>query len=94
MDSGHYICYVRKQTLWYKCDDSILTKVTEEEVLGSLAYMLFYIRRVLVTSNTLYTGEEDLGDYTYYPESPDIDLTNDSDEDQPLRIAPTNNKKN
>lgn len=45
--SGHYYAYRRVGTLWYKCDDSIVTPVSEEIVFGTEAkkqvYLLLYI---------------------------------------------------
>jgi len=41
--SGHYISYVRSdQDEWFKCNDSIVTKVSSETVLEAQAYILFY----------------------------------------------------
>jgi ubiquitin carboxyl-terminal hydrolase 36/42 len=40
--AGHYVCYVRRGTQWYKCDDATVTAVTETQVLSQTAYMLFY----------------------------------------------------
>eukprot|EP01048_Picozoa_sp_COSAG05_P021663 COSAG05_NODE_4063_length_1691_cov_1.011307_1_plen_274_part_00 len=58
LDRGHYIAYVRCMAaaeaggglgeaagdIWFKCDDSTVTKVSEQEVLNSEAYLLFYVR--------------------------------------------------
>lgn len=45
MASGHYIAYLRAGQLWFKCDDKVITGVTEKEVRGSQGYLLFYNRR-------------------------------------------------
>lgn len=37
MDTGHYICYVRQKRQWYKCDDTMVTRASPEEVLSSNA---------------------------------------------------------
>ncbi|SPQ93520.1 unnamed protein product (mitochondrion) [Plasmodiophora brassicae] len=42
VDSGHYISYVRREHSWFKCDDAVVTRRSEREVLSSPAYMLFY----------------------------------------------------
>ena len=41
---GHYIAYVRLAQQWYRMSDSVVTAVTEEEVLHKQAFMLFYER--------------------------------------------------
>lgn len=43
MDSGHYISYSRVYDEWFMFDDSKVVLVEENEVLGSEAYMLFYV---------------------------------------------------
>jgi len=42
--SGHYISYVRnvQKNEWWKMDDSRVTRVAKDEVVGAEAYMLFY----------------------------------------------------
>lgn len=40
--AGHYVCYVRRGSQWYKCDDASVSPVTETQALGQNAYMLFY----------------------------------------------------
>mmetsp|Transcript_33461 Transcript_33461/g.54364 ORF Transcript_33461/g.54364 Transcript_33461/m.54364 type:complete len:134 (+) Transcript_33461:493-894(+) len=47
LENGHYICYIRKKSQWYKCDDSIVMMTTKHEVLESEAYLLFYARRTI-----------------------------------------------
>ncbi len=39
---GHYIAYVRLGEVWYRMSDSRVTEVSEAEVLGVRAFMLFY----------------------------------------------------
>lgn len=42
-DSGHYYAYVKSPAgKWYLADDDLITPVSEDEVLGQDAYMLFY----------------------------------------------------
>lgn len=44
--SGHYVCYVKAPNgMWHLCDDSRVAQVSERQVLGQQAYILFYIRR-------------------------------------------------
>ncbi|GAB5372492.1 hypothetical protein AAMO2058_001670400 [Amorphochlora amoebiformis] len=47
LDNGHYICYIRRKNQWYKCDDNIVTRVTQDEVKSCEAYILFYVCRVI-----------------------------------------------
>ncbi|KAM0716984.1 hypothetical protein Q7P37_006836 [Cladosporium fusiforme] len=42
IDSGHYISYARQGDEWYMFNDSVVSVVSEREVLGAEAYMLFY----------------------------------------------------
>jgi len=51
LENGHYFCYVRRKNQWYKCDDSIITKVTRNQVASAQAYLLFYIRRTINEHN-------------------------------------------
>ncbi|KAL6506946.1 hypothetical protein OROHE_022383 [Orobanche hederae] len=46
---GHFYTYARVyHNIWYKFDDENVTQVTEEEVMGSNAYILFYERKPCV----------------------------------------------
>jgi hypothetical protein len=40
--SGHYLAYVKKDGEWFRCNDSIITKVDEETVLNQQAYIMMY----------------------------------------------------
>jgi hypothetical protein len=40
--SGHYLAFVKKNGEWYRCNDSIVTKVDEALVLNQQAYILMY----------------------------------------------------
>ncbi|KAF3490580.1 ubiquitin carboxyl-terminal hydrolase [Arthroderma uncinatum] len=42
IDSGHYLSYCRHGEQWFKFNDDRVTVVTEAEVLGADAYLLFY----------------------------------------------------
>ncbi|GAB1739930.1 hypothetical protein NU219Hw_g4861t1 [Hortaea werneckii] len=45
IDNGHYISFSRQGGEWFRFDDSMVVQVSESEVLGAEAYMLFYIAR-------------------------------------------------
>lgn len=47
LDSGHYVTFLRLNGLWYKCDDAWITRVSEEFVRASQAYMLYYVQKTL-----------------------------------------------
>lgn len=42
IDSGHYLCYVRKRDYWFKFDDAWVISASASEVLKTNAYILFY----------------------------------------------------
>ena len=42
IESGHYVCYVRKRDMWFKCDDAWIISSTQAEVFRCHAYLLFY----------------------------------------------------
>jgi ubiquitin carboxyl-terminal hydrolase 22/27/51 len=44
IDNGHYVCFVRKDRSWFRCDDTAVTPVALETVLQHQGYLLFYIR--------------------------------------------------
>lgn len=43
IDSGHYVSYSREGNDWFLFDDSKVVLVSEAEVLGAEAYLLFYM---------------------------------------------------
>ncbi|KAI5066740.1 hypothetical protein GOP47_0017268 [Adiantum capillus-veneris] len=45
LDSGHYITYLQLGGLWYRCDDSWVSKASEDVVRACQAYMLFYVQK-------------------------------------------------
>lgn len=47
MDSGHYLCYCKRDGEWFKFDDSKVTVASEATVLNADAYLLFYVIRNL-----------------------------------------------
>ena len=53
---GHYTAFVRSndsQNMWMKCNDSTLNYCTEKEVITNDAYLLFYKRAVMTSSNII-----------------------------------------
>lgn len=45
IDTGHYRAYCRQKNDWFCCDDDVLTRVDQQQVLKVSAYMCFYIRQ-------------------------------------------------
>lgn len=47
IDSGHYTTNVRRQGIWYKCDDKEVSPIgnVEQTIRSGEAYLLFYARR-------------------------------------------------
>jgi ubiquitin carboxyl-terminal hydrolase 22/27/51 len=43
IDSGHYVSYSREGDQWFMFDDSKVILVSEADVLGAEAYLLFYM---------------------------------------------------
>ena len=35
INSGHYICFIRRNNTWYKCDDGAVTPASRDDVLRS-----------------------------------------------------------
>ena len=42
LQSGHYICCIRKENNWYYCDDNKIYPTSADYVQKLNAYMLFY----------------------------------------------------
>ena len=54
INSGHYVCAIRKENKWILCDDNIISEIDINRVMSSNAYILFYI------------SEDSINDYSYY----------------------------
>lgn len=53
---GHYAAFVKSEStkdVWVKCNDSKLECYSDKEVVTNDAYMLFYRRRVMTSSNVI-----------------------------------------
>lgn len=49
MGGGHYTAYCRKQgSEWYEFDDSSVSSVAEDRLVGAASYVLFYRRKEVV----------------------------------------------
>jgi hypothetical protein len=53
-NSGHYICYVKNNGRWFKCNDSSVTPVSEREALSQTreTYFLTYAKKSVVSQTT------------------------------------------
>jgi ubiquitin C-terminal hydrolase len=45
LQSGHYVANVKVEDNWYHCNDAHVSYISEQDVLKSEAYLLFYARR-------------------------------------------------
>lgn len=46
LHSGHYVCYVKAGNgTWYLCDDHRVAQISQRQVEGQQAYILFYVKR-------------------------------------------------
>ena len=57
ISTGHYTVYIKNSGHWYKCDDSVVSLVNQDEVLNSNAYLLFTFYRFNIN---LHEKERDL----------------------------------
>ena len=46
LSSGHYVCYIKRNGLWYCADDAHIKECTTFEATIQQAYLLFYERDV------------------------------------------------
>jgi ubiquitin carboxyl-terminal hydrolase 22/27/51 len=48
IDNGHFVCFVRHESRWFKCDDATITPTQPLQIARSKgSYLLFYMRRSL-----------------------------------------------
>ena len=43
LESGHYICYAKVNSIWFKFDDAFVIKSSWNEVSATSAYLSFYL---------------------------------------------------
>jgi ubiquitin carboxyl-terminal hydrolase 22/27/51 len=53
IDNGHFVCFVRHESRWFKCDDATITPTQPHHIARSKgSYLLFYMRRSLTYEAT------------------------------------------
>ena len=55
INSGHYVCAVRKENKWILCDDSRVYEIDQKRVLSSNAYILFYISNESIDNSSYFS---------------------------------------
>lgn len=45
LQQGHYKAFVKEAQQWFTCNDTWITRETQEDILRSQGYLLFYIKR-------------------------------------------------
>jgi len=56
INSGHYTCTIKHKDKWITCDDRRVYEIEQERVMSSNAYILFYISKESITSNSYYNS--------------------------------------
>ena len=54
INSGHYICTIKRENKWIMCDDRRVEEVDEGKIMNSNAYILFYISKESINNNSYY----------------------------------------
>ena len=54
INSGHYVCAVRKYNKWILCDDNRVYEIEQKRVLSSNAYILFYISKESINNSSYF----------------------------------------
>ena len=54
LNTGHYVCVIKKDNKWMMCDDRRVYEIEEEKVMNSNAYILFYISQDSINTNSYY----------------------------------------
>ena len=56
INSGHYTCTIKHNDKWITCDDRRVYEIEQERVMSSNAYILFYISKESINSNSYYNS--------------------------------------
>jgi len=56
INSGHYTCTIKQNDKWITCDDRRIYEIEQERVMSSNAYILFYISKESINSNSYYNS--------------------------------------
>ena len=56
INSGHYTCTIKHNDKWITCDDRKVYEIEQERVMSSNAYILFYISKESINSNSYYNS--------------------------------------
>ena len=56
INSGHYTCFIKYKDKWIACDDRRVFEIDQERVMNSNAYILFYISKESINSNSYYNS--------------------------------------
>ena len=54
INSGHYVCSLKHNNQWILCDDRRVYEISEDKVVNSNAYILFYISQESINKSTYY----------------------------------------
>lgn len=49
VNTGHYVAIIKKNGIWFRFDDSVISQVSVDEVRATSAYMLFYVAHNIET---------------------------------------------
>ena len=64
INQGHYISVIKNKNKWVMCDDKNIYETTEDKVMNSNAYILFYISKESINTNTYYNSLKSLMQHT------------------------------
>ena len=56
INSGHYTCFIKYKDKWICCDDRRVYEIEQDRVMNSNAYILFYISKESINSNSYYNS--------------------------------------
>jgi hypothetical protein len=54
INSGHYVCAIRKENKWILCDDNRVYEIEPKRVMSSNAYILFYISQESINNSSYF----------------------------------------